>query len=195
MGNFSTIERISRLIAALLVLTPQISLAQVETAEALSPQNGSQMRAPIYTVVSCNDGDTCRLKGADAVEIKVRLVGIDAPENSKKRRKKTTEGQPGGEEAKIFLNSLVVGKSVTLKNYGSDGYGRNLAEIMIGNQNANLAMVSEGWAEVYRGKAPRELNIDNYQKAQAEAQKAKKGIWKFSSYESPKDWRKRNKSN
>ncbi|MEY4064917.1 MAG: hypothetical protein RIR26_1125 [Pseudomonadota bacterium] len=195
MSNWSKNSRVSLLIAILFALTPLNISAQVTGTERGNSHNNSAVQTPTYMVVSCNDGDTCRLKGADAIEIKVRLVGIDAPENSKKRRKKITEGQPGGEEAKNFLNSLVAGKSVTLKNYGSDPYGRNLAEIMIGNQNANLTMVSEGWAEVYRGKAPRNLDIDGYQKAQSEAQKARKGIWKFSSYESPKDWRKRNKNN
>ncbi|NBW81708.1 hypothetical protein EBR21_08135, partial [bacterium] len=146
-----------------------------------------------YDVVSCNDGDTCRLKASDNTQIKVRLVGIDAPEMGKKNRRKQKEGQAGGLEAKEFLNKLVVGKTVTLRSYGADAYGRNLAEIMVDNEPANLRMVSEGLAEVYRGKPPKGFNLQPYLAAQEEAVKSKKGIWKYDNYESPKDFRKRTK--
>ncbi len=159
-----------------------------------SPVVSSETAAmPRYTVVACNDGDTCRLKSADNTQIKVRLVGIDAPEMGKKSKKKKKEGQAGGTEAKDFLNNLVVGKTVTLRSYGADAYGRNLAEIMVNNESANLKMVSEGWAEVYRGKPPRGFNLSPYELAQTEAMKNKKGIWNLSNYESPKDFRKRTK--
>lgn len=162
--------------------------------EQSSPVRGSETPAmPKYTVVACNDGDTCRLKSADNTQIKVRMVGIDAPEMGKKSKKKKKEGQAGGTEAKEFLNNLVVGKTVTLRSYGADAYGRNLAEIMINNESANLKMVSEGWAEVYRGKPPRGFDLSPYQFAQAEAMKNKRGIWNLSNYESPKDFRKRTK--
>lgn len=148
---------------------------------------------PTYTVISCNDGDTCRLKSSDNTQVKVRLVGIDAPETGKKNRKKQKEGQAGGIEAKEFLNTLVVGKTVTLRSYGADHYGRNLAEIMVNNEPANLRMVAEGWAEVYRGKPPQGFDLSRYKAAQEEAVKNKKGIWSLQNYESPKDFRKRNK--
>ncbi|MEN9530332.1 MAG: hypothetical protein RI932_2205 [Pseudomonadota bacterium] len=159
-------------------VTPSLDLKQSNTS-------------PTYTVVACNDGDTCRLKSADNTQIKVRLAGIDAPEMSKKRGKKKGEGQPGGEDAKAFLNNLVVGKTVLLRSYGVDMYGRNLAEIIINNESANLKMVSEGWAEVYRGKKSGGLNIALFETAEQDARKAKKGIWALPGYESPKDWRKK----
>jgi endonuclease YncB( thermonuclease family) len=153
-----------------------------------------QPAMPVYTVVSCNDGDTCKLRSPDNTQIKVRLAGIDAPEMGKKSKKKKKEGQSGGKEAKDFLNSLVVGKTVTLKSYGTDAYGRNLAEIIINNQSANLKMVAEGWAEVYRGKGPRGFDVTTYQAAQADAMRNKKGVWSLSDYESPKEFRKKNRN-
>lgn len=162
-----------------------------EQKQLLSPQDS---KAPTYLVVACNDGDTCRLKASDNTQIKVRLVGIDAPEMGKKSKKKKKDGQAGGQEAKDFLNKLVVGKTVTLRSYGADAYGRNLAEIIIDNQPANLKMVSEGLAEVYRGKPPRGFDLMPYQTAQDEAMKSKKGIWGMQDYESPKEFRKRTKN-
>lgn len=162
-------------------------------ASVIAAASPTTSAMPTYTVVACNDGDTCRLKSADNTQVKVRLVGIDAPEMGKKNKKKKKDGQPGGTEAKDFLNNLVVGKTVTLRSYGSDPYGRNLAEIIINSEPANLRMVSEGWAEVYRGKTPKGFDIAPYQAAQTNAMKNKKGVWGLENYESPKDFRKRTK--
>jgi len=171
------------------------SLVNSTTQNQIQPDEGrgQPSNTPAYTVVSCNDGDTCQLKATDNTRIKVRLVGIDAPETGKKNRKKKKDGQSGGLEAKDFLNRLVVGKSVTLRSYGTDAYGRNLAEIILNKDAVNLKMVSEGWAEVYRGKTPRGFDITAYQAAQTDALKNKKGIWSIPGYESPKDFRKRTK--
>lgn len=165
--------------------------------ESAMPQNSSTasqpMLTPVYTVIKCNDGDTCRLRAADNTQVKVRLIGIDSPENGKKRGKKKVEGQPGASESKEFLNALIAGKGVLLKSYGVDMYGRNLAEIVFNDESVNLKMVSEGWAEVYRGKAPTGFNISPYIQAEDRAKQSKKGIWAMPGYESPKAWRKKNK--
>lgn len=187
---------LTRLIRIGIVSFSLFALQSNPHAQAQATQEQIKSLAPAmpsYMVVACNDGDTCRLKSADNTQIKVRLIGIDAPEHGKKRGKKKSEGQPGAEEAKAFLNSTIVGKTVTLRTYGSDMYGRNLAEIIIDNEPANLKMVKEGWAEVYKGKAPREFDVSIYQSAESEARKNKKGIWALPNYESPKEWRKKNK--
>jgi endonuclease YncB( thermonuclease family) len=163
-------------------------------AQSLStPSSTSERLTPVYTVIKCNDGDTCKLKASDNTQVKVRLIGIDSPENAKKRGKKKTNGQPGAIEAKEFLNSLVAGKNVLLKSYGVDMYGRNLAEILFNNESVNLRMVTEGWAEVYRGKAPTGFDLTPFNEAELQAKQTKKGIWSFPDYESPKIWRKKNK--
>jgi endonuclease YncB( thermonuclease family) len=48
-------------------------------------------------VVSVADGDTITVLTTDFERIKVRLYGVDCPE----------KGQPFGQEAKAYLNSLV----------------------------------------------------------------------------------------
>jgi micrococcal nuclease len=156
---------------------------------AVTPQVPPSLSASTYTVESCNDGDTCKLKTPDNISIKVRLVGIDAPE-FKGDRKKT---QPMAAESKDFLNKLVKGKSVRLHSLGTDGFNRNLAEIYVGDTNANLELVKNGLAEVYRGRPPKGFNQASYEKAEAEAKSSKKGIWSLEKYESPKDFRKRMK--
>jgi endonuclease YncB( thermonuclease family) len=141
-----------------------------------------------FTVIACNDGDTCRLQAHNEV-IKLRLVGIDAPETRGMGKKKV--GQPLALDAKAFLNSRVQGKEVTLRQYGKDLYGRLLGEIVIDGKSANLELIQEGYAEVYRGKPPTGFDIEPFISAEEKAQKQKKGIWGIEGYESPKQFRKR----
>ena len=73
------------------------------------------------------DGDTIVVSG-----VPVRLNGIDAPETSKKKH---VPGQPFGRKAERYLAGLVLNKVVDIKGYGSDRYGRILAEIYIDDKD------------------------------------------------------------
>lgn len=143
--------------------------------------------AGLFKVVRVYDGDTVKVAGHD-IEIKVRLVGIDAPETSKKKRE---PGQPYGRRAGKYLAGLVLNKIVNIKGYGSDRYGRILAEIYIDDKNINLEMVKTGYAEVYSGRPPRGLYMKEYQKAEVWARNSGQGIWsQGAKYTSPALWRK-----
>ncbi len=133
------------------------------------------------------DGDSIKAVGHD-IEIKVRLVGIDAPERG---RKKNDPGQPFSTKATKFLAGLVLNKTVEIKGYGLDRYNRVLGVVFVNGTNVNLEMVKAGLAEVYRGKHPRLLNAKIYREAESEAKKAKRGLWALGDkYISPKEWRK-----
>ena len=101
-----------------------------------------------YKVTRVVDGDTIKVS-RDGTTINVRLVGIDAPETSKR---KNEPGQPFSRKSTKHLASLVLNKSVTVKSYGTDRYGRTLGVVFVGDLNVNLEMVKVGLAEVYRGK-------------------------------------------
>jgi endonuclease YncB( thermonuclease family) len=138
-------------------------------------------------VVRVADGDTIRV-AVNHMEVTVRLVGIDAPEKS---RKKNEPGQPYSRKATKYLAGLVLNKTITIKEYGTDRYKRILGVVFVNGKNANLEMVKAGLAEVYRGKQPRYFNVKIYQDAESEAKKAKRGMWiKGDKYISPKEWRK-----
>lgn len=143
-----------------------------------------------YTVLNCHDGDTCRIRSPDNVTLKIRLIGIDAPEVANRKNK---ENQAYGKESKEYINNLIKGKSVTLKNYATDQYGRNLSEIFFNKENVNLKMIEFGMAEVYKGKNDKNLNLETYQEAEKKAKKNKIGIWSLSNYQSPKDYRNSHK--
>ena len=140
-----------------------------------------------FKVTRAYDGDTIKAKGHD-IEIKVRLVGIDAPETSKKKRQ---PGQPFGQKSKKYLAGMVLNKTVDIKGYGLGRYGRILGVIYLNGKNINLEMVKAGLAEVYKGKPPKGFNIESYRHAETEARTAQRGMWSLGNkYVSPKEWRK-----
>ena len=72
---------------------------------------------------------------------RIRFVGINTPER----------GQPGYEEAKDFVKSMCLGKTVYLdiddaKHY--DKYGRVLAVVYVDNVNLNAELLKRGYAEI-----------------------------------------------
>ena len=141
-------------------------------------------------VVRVTDGATIKA-AIDHMEINVRLVGIDAPETSKK---KNEPGQPYSKEATKYLTSLVLKKTITIKEYGTDRYKRILGVVFINGTNVNLEMIKAGFAQVYQGEHPRYFNVKIYQDAQAEAKKDNRGMWvQGDKYISPKEWRKMRK--
>ena len=140
-----------------------------------------------FKITRVYDGDTVKAQGND-IEIIVRLVGIDAPETSRKKR---DTGQPYSQKAKKYLASLVLNKTVDIKGYGLDRYNRILGVIYLNKQNINLEMIKTGLAEVYRGKPAREFDTEPYLEAEKRAREAKTGMWSLGDkYISPKHWRK-----
>ena len=143
-----------------------------------------------FKVTRVSDGDTINVTDSGS-KITVRLVGIDAPETSKK---KNQPGQPFSRKSTKYLASLVLNKSVEVKSYGTDRYGRTLGVVFVSGKNMNLEMVKAGLAEVYRGKPAGGLNLEPYWNAEAEAKKAGIGMWSLGDkYISPKEWRRMHK--
>jgi len=143
-----------------------------------------------FKVVRVYDGDTLTATGHD-LEIKVRLVGIDAPEL---KRGKHKPGQPFGQKAKKFLARLVLNKQVFIKGYGLGPYNRPLAVVYVDKENINLEMIKAGLAEAYRGKPALGFDPSPYRTAEAQAKSQRRGMWsQGDKYISPRDWRKMHK--
>jgi micrococcal nuclease len=139
-------------------------------------------------IQSCHDGDTCTVQVA-GLSIKVRLVGIDAPEIGKKKGSE----QPFAKESRDALNEMVAGKSLQIAQYGIDAFNRPLVTIrMESGALANEELVRQGLAEVYDGS-------EHYDRAtlrslQAQAKSAGRGIWSLGGrYVSPTVYRKKMK--
>lgn len=148
--------------------------------------------AEAFTVRHVDDGDTIICENRD-ITIRVRLVGINAPE---KGRNKKDADQPFSQEAKLVLEKLVLNKVVDIKGYGLDDYNRILAVVNYAGKNINLEMIRQGMAEVYKGSPPSGFSNDLYRKAEKEARESLIGIWsQGDKYVSPSQWRRTNREN
>jgi micrococcal nuclease len=142
-----------------------------------------------YQVSRVIDGDTIEVKKG-ATKLIVRLVGIDAPEAS---RKKHDPGQPYSQQATQHLNSFVLNRTADVKTFGTDRYGRALAEVFVDGNNVNLEMVKAGLAEAYRGTPASGHNMKPYRQTEEDARKAGRGMWQLGDkYVSPREYRRMN---
>lgn len=105
--------------------------------------------------------------------------------------KKGEPGQPFSQQSTKFLAGMVLNKTVTIKEYGHDRYGRTLAIVVIDDKNVNLEMVKAGLAEVYRGEHASGFDPIPYLEAEKRARAEKKGMWiQGDKHVSPRDWRR-----
>lgn len=96
------------------------------------------------------DGDTIVAEvdlGFDTFKkVKVRLMGIDAPET----RTRDLEEKKRGFAAKEYLEDVfATSKELTLVSNKVDKYGRCLGTIFVGEININEEMIESGMAVVY----------------------------------------------
>lgn len=86
------------------------------------------------TVIKVLDGDTFILGN----DIRVRLLGIDAPEI----------GRCGADEAKNLLSSLILNKYVKITENKPDNYGRRRGLVYVGEKLINGEILKSGWARL-----------------------------------------------
>jgi endonuclease YncB( thermonuclease family) len=133
----------------------------------------SLLLADQYQVSRVIDGDTIRVEDGSK-KITVRLVGIDAPETSKR---KNEPGQPFSQRATKHFASLARNQTGEIKSYGNDRDARMLGEVFFEDRNINLEMVKAGLAEVYRGKPAPGFEVEKFREAEEEARKAGRAMW------------------
>lgn len=83
------------------------------------------------------DGDTIDVEGVG----RIRFVGVNTPE----------KGHAGYQEAKDFVKSLCLGKTVGLDIDNAkrhDKYGRILAVVYVGDTNVNAELLKRGYAQI-----------------------------------------------
>ncbi|MFB0532932.1 MAG: thermonuclease family protein [Desulfatiglandales bacterium] len=142
-----------------------------------------------FKVTKVYDGDTIMAEGHDIV-IYVMLAGIDAPEIASRR---SQPQQPYGQEARQYLESLILNEIIDIKGYGIGAYPYNhlIGEVYLKDKNVNIEMLKKGLAEVWLERPPEGLNIAPYLEAERGAKAARRGMWSLGQdYMSPRDWRK-----
>lgn len=155
------------LLAVMLVVMPACGVEVISGA--------SQTAGREVTVTRVVDGDTVEVRpGVDGTE-EVRLIGIDAPETADSPR----GPQPYGERASRFTEKSLEGERVTLRFGGErkDDYGRVLAYLYLRDGTMfNRTLLEKGYAQIATFP-PNVKHVQEFKKAQREAQKAERGIW------------------
>ena len=129
------------------------------------------MIAERLRILYTQDGDTVtcwRTVNGIATPVRVRLAFIDAPELAQ---------SPYGVSARAYFRSLLsVNEPVEARIYGTDAYGRLIAEIIRLRDygNCGLRLVVGGYAALFQCPAAR----SEYAAAQDIAQRKKTGIWR-----------------
>jgi endonuclease YncB( thermonuclease family) len=111
------------------------------------------------TVLAIDDGDSVVVK-TTTEQVPVRVDGVDAPEMA----------QPGGPEAKAFLSSLLLGKTVTVR---VKNHRERSARLEVDGADVSATLIRSGMA----WHCPRFTNDTVLTSAEAEARAAKRGLW------------------
>ena len=132
-------------------------------------------------VVAVADGDTITVEREDGEWVKVRLWGVDCPEDS----------QPWGDRATEFTAEKCLDKRVLVLGRDVDRYGRLVAEVMLPSQRIlNHELLKAGLAWWYWTYAPEE---GLYKILEREARRDKVGLWVDPELVPPWEYRSRSK--
>ena len=122
------------------------------------------------------DGDTLLLSGRG---LRIRLVGIDAPERAQTCLLTENPAWACGEAARDRLEQLIGGRVVSCESEGRDRYGRLLARCKAGETGLNAAMVEAGFA----------VASGDFRAQEARARLDHRGLW-ASRFTRPQIWRR-----
>lgn len=151
-----------------------------KSTQELTESNSQEQplkKSKVYEVTKVVDGDTFWADNGSKKGIKVRLIGIDAPES-----RKTFKKEVGyfGKESKGYLSKLISGNSVLLVSDidSLDRYGRTLSYVYLQDGTfINAEMVKNGYAMVMT-VPPNVALADAFLKLQQEARENNRGLWK-----------------
>jgi micrococcal nuclease len=128
-------------------------------------------------VIGVGDGDNITVLTPINNQIKIRLYGIDCPE----------EGQPFGMIAKQFTSGQCFGMTIQYRLMGIDRFDRTVATVFLEDgRELNLEILKAGFA----WHAERYSKRQDYVDAEAEARKAGVGLWADPDPTPPWDWRR-----
>jgi micrococcal nuclease len=129
-------------------------------------------------VISIADGDPFTMLVGNK-QVKIRLHGVDCPENA----------QDFGNVAKEFLASYVFWKIVSVKDMDTDRYGRTIGMVTVEGTNVTEKLLEEGLAWHYKTF---DLN-SKWAKLEEYARHEKKGIWSHPNPIAPWEFRRMNR--
>jgi micrococcal nuclease len=141
------------------------------------PQDGKKKHYIFYPVTKVVDGDTFWIDIGNNNPLKIRLIGVDAPESRNTGNKVKAFY---GKESSQYLTTLIGGKDVHLE-YDIDRfdqYGRTLAYVYLKNGTfVNAELLKNGYAMVMT-IPPNVKYADTFTKMAKKARLYKRGLWK-----------------
>jgi micrococcal nuclease len=141
-----------------------------------------------FLVTRVADGDTITVRSPSG-ETRIRLLGVDAPEL---RSKGSSTPDHWAERSATYARGRSEGKFVTLKldsTQTRDRYQRLLAYVYLSDTDClNLALVRDGQA--YADRRFNHTYRAQYEMAENEARKKKRGLWKDLTVEQMPAWRR-----
>ena len=155
-------------------LAAAVLSAVVAATAPYCPATDAQGR-PAWRVEMINDGDTVTLLDTAGQRVRVRLVGIDAPELD----------QPMGRESRAALAAKLAGGIVRVEGDARDQHGRLLGTLRLADRDLNREMVAEGWAWAFTGFA----DDDDLIAAESAARRGRRGLWADPQPQPPRQWR------
>lgn len=130
-----------------------------------------------YKVRKVVDGDTFWIDNGSQKGLKIRLIGVDAPESRNSGNKVKAFY---GKESSDYLSSLIAGKKVRLEYDAGhfDKYGRTLAYVYLEDGTfVNAMLVKNGYASVMT-VPPNVRYADTFLKLERKARNKKRGLWR-----------------
>ncbi len=129
-----------------------------------------------YPVTKVIDGDTFWVDNKTRKGIKIRLIGVDAPESKNVFKKKIGYY---GKESKLYLSDMLSGQRVKLvcDVDSLDPYGRTLAYVYLEDGTfINAELLKNGYAMVMT-IPPNVKFADEFVRLQQDARINNKGLW------------------
>ena len=142
-----------------------------------TPSPRKNRGAIVWRVSKVVDGDTFWAINPNDNKIKIRLIGVDAPESRNSFRKKIS---PFGKVSKSYLTDLILGKNLTLEiDVDSlDQYGRTLAYAFLEDRTfVNDKIIKDGYGKVMT-VPPNVKYVERFVDSQRQARENKLGVWK-----------------
>jgi len=120
-------------------------------------------------VVGVADGDTVTVLDAQQRRHRIRLLGIDAPE----------QNQAFGQKSKQSLSDQVFGHEVTVESTHKDRFDRLVGKLWMRDVDVNLVQIQRGMAWHFKHYARDQIPADrsSYYNAEQQARQARLGLW------------------
>jgi endonuclease YncB( thermonuclease family) len=181
-----------RLLAASLALLRRATPAPISVALGLPHARAAAARAasePIEGLaLDVHDGDSFTMRADDGRRLRIRVSGIDAPE----------QHQPWAEQSRRHLGDLMRGRRLRIEPVKQDVFDRTVAKIWVLDddappRDAGLSLIEAGlaWHFVrYQADQP-PSDVPRYAQAERAARARRAGLWQDPAPEAPWDFRAR----